>query len=158
MATPSRRRTKARPTPRPAPAPGTKAKVKELDVKAGEKLLKAGLKELPDEFFVCRDIRHKWDITQDYHEVPYSHAGRKLQALRRVLTCGRCGGTRVQHFLNGRYGLTKLSDVASRPPGYSIHGVPRGVKHTSIIQQESYRRAMERATGAPRGARATAER
>lgn len=156
VATPARRKTKTK--TRSASASTPEAKDKQLDVKAGEKLLKAGLKDLPDEFFVCRDVRHKWDISQDYHEVPYTHAGRKLQALRRVLTCDRCGGTRVQHFMNGRYGITKLTDTPSRPAGYSIHGVPRGVKQTAIIQQESYRRAMERATGAARGERATAER
>jgi hypothetical protein len=155
---PKTRRVTAPKKRTPVATADSDAKVKALSVKAGEKLLAKGLKDLPDAYVQCRDIRHSWYITADYHEVPYTHVGRKLQALRRDLACHRCPCTRAQYFVNGRYGITKLSDDTKRPRDYSIRGVPRGVRQSVIVQQEAYRRAVERATGATPGQRATAER
>jgi hypothetical protein len=118
---------------------------------------KRGLTTLPDVYVECRDITHRWTLDQDFHVVPYTWEGREVQVSRRVWSCV-CTSVRTQLFLNGRYGLEKIQDNTVRPKDYSVRGVPRGVKVKAVTQQESYRRALERAAGALPGERASAER
>jgi len=129
-----------------------------VDVKA-VKTLKDGLKRLEDHQLACRDMRHAWAVEQDYYVEPDQVVNKKLQVIRRVLVCMRgCETRRVERYQLGRYGLDKIAQWYEYLGAYQIPGVPRGVKPSVIVQQESYRRAMERAANAAPGERETAER
>lgn len=138
------------------PAP-RKAKQTRADASA-VKDFRDGLKKLPDAYIECRDMRHSWYVSHDFHVAPDSTEGGRVVLLDRVLSCTRCPKTRTQHFKQGRYGLEKLGETTWSPKDYRIPGIPRGVKTQIIVQQEAYRRAIEKATGAKKGQRATAER
>lgn len=120
--------------------------------------LSSGLKKLPDNFVMCRDVRHAWMVESDFHVEPSQVEGRKIQSLKRVLICGRCETRRHERYISAKYGLDKIGQWYENPEGYQIPGVPRGVKPSHIVQQEMYRRALEKAAHAARGERSAAER
>jgi hypothetical protein len=111
------------------------------DKKAAADLANA-LMELPDNWIMCRDMRHAWGIQEDFHV--YTRQGKQIQELRRILSCLRCETLRHEIYHVGRYGLDKVRQGYSYPEHYQIKGVPRGNKPQSIVQQEQYRRAMEK--------------
>lgn len=122
------------------------------------KTLRNGLRKLPDNFMACRDMKHAWMVEHDFFVEPQAVEGRNIKSIRRILICGRCETRRHERYIQGKYGLDKLSQWYENPENYQIPGVPRGVKSSSVIQQESYRRAMEKVAHAARGERSTAER
>lgn len=111
------------------------------DTQAAADLANA-LTELPDNWVMCRDVRHAWSILEDFHV--HLQQGKQIQELRRVLACVRCQTLRIEIYHVGRFGLDKVRQHYGYPDNYQIKGVPRGVKPQSIIQQEQYRRAMEK--------------
>jgi hypothetical protein len=118
-----------------------------------------GLKQLSDNYLMCRDVRHAWAVDKDFHVEPMATVGRRhVTAVRRELLCMRCPARRIEHYVSGKYGLDKVGQYYVYPSDYQIPGVPRGVKPQSIIQQEAYRRSLERAAGVAAGTRATADR
>lgn len=119
---------------------------------------KSAIEKLPDAYLRCRDLKHAWKVDHDFHVEPSVTEGAKVVLLRRVLKCRDCATLRVEHFIQGRYGLDKTGTYYVHPEDYHAPGVPRGVRISTIVQQESYRRALEKATGAKKGQRATAER
>lgn len=125
------------------------------DQQAAAELANA-LMELPDEYVMCRDIRHAWGILEDFH---VTDGGKRVQEVKRILECERCHAVQrheVYHLT--RSGLEKVSQhyryIHDQEDGgipYQIKGVPRGVKPASIVQGEQYRRVLERvATNARR--------
>lgn len=112
------------------------------------------LKEVPDSWVTCRDMMHAWIPLNDFH-VSGKH-GRVLE-IRRDLVCMRCETVRHEDFDVTKAGLEKVRQTYTYPLGYQIPGVPRGVKPKAIVQQEQYRRAMERVANAARGERETSE-
>lgn len=108
------------------------------------------LMELPDNWIQCRDMRHAWGVIEDFHV--HTSQGRKIRELRRVLGCVRCSTLRIEIYHVGRFGLDKVRQHYTYPDHYQIKGVPRGVKPQSIVQNEQYRRALERVARAERGA------
>lgn len=114
----------------------------DTDGKAATTLAEA-LENLPDEFIRCRDLRHSWDVLNDFHVA--IHVGQKIQEIHRDLICLRCTATRKEVYHRGAYGgLLKVSNSYKLPKGYQIHGVPRGNKPASIVQGEMYRRTLEK--------------
>lgn len=107
------------------------------------------LTHLPDKWVMCRDMRHSWDVVEDFHVTMRS--GRSVQEIARVLGCMRCMTHRREIYHQGRFGLDKVSQTYSYPENYQIKGVPRGVKPQSIIQQEQFRRSMERTVDNAKG-------
>lgn len=107
------------------------------------------LMELPDNWVMCRDMRHAWSVLEDFHV--HIAQGQKIQELRRVLHCLRCQTLRIEIYHVGRYGLDKVRQHYTYPDNYQIKGVPRGVKPQSIVQQEQYRRSMERIANSSQG-------
>ena len=125
---------------------------------AAARTLATGLSKLPENWVMCRDMRHAWAVHEDFHVEPSQTVGRRIESVRRVLACMRCNTFRVEHYSKGRYGLDKTSQYYQYPENYQMPGVPRGVKPQSIIQQEQYRRAMEKAANAEKGQSEGAER
>jgi len=116
-----------------------------------------GLARLPDNWVMCRDMRHAWSVEHDFWVEPSQSVGRRTESIRRELVCMRCGTFRVEHYLSGRYGLDKVSQSYVYPTDYQIPGVPRGVKPSSVVQQEQFRRAMEKVAKAAAGERETSD-
>lgn len=116
-------------------------------------LLASALRDLPEKWVICRDVRHAWAVLNDFHVVG------DASDIQRELVCMRCETVRFEIYLRQRNGsLEKVSQSYAYPEGYQIPGVPRGVKPSSIVQQEQYRRAMIKAAGAAVSDRETAER
>jgi len=116
----------------------------QTDEKAATDLAHA-LMELPEEWVICRDMRHAWNVLNDFHVTKSDK--RYSQEIRRELVCMRCATVRNETYHHGRFGLEKVSQNYGYPEHYQIKGVPRGVKPQSIVQEEQYRRAMERIAG-----------
>lgn len=116
--------------------------------------LAAKVQELPENWLMCRDVRHSWDVTEDFHVT--KSKGTKVQEIRRTLTCLRCGTLRLEVHHITSWGLEKVSQGYKYPHDengmpYQLHGVPRGVKPSFIIQGEQYRRVMEKLAHAQKG-------
>lgn len=127
--------------------------------KKARDILTRRLQEMPDNWVNCRDMRHAWAVENDFHVVTQAQEkGRRTMHVGRDLICMRCPTVRHEVYIATRHGLEKISQSYSYPEGYCIPGVPRGVKPQAIIQQEQYRRAMEKVAGAARGEREHAER
>lgn len=112
------------------------------------------LTELPDNWIMCRDMRHAWKTHEDFHVAQVS--GSKVGEVRRILICMRCETLRIEKYHLATWGLEKYSQHYAYPDNYQIHGVPRGVKPSNIIQGEQYRRTMVRLTEAKRRSRKSA--
>lgn len=102
------------------------------------------LQELPDNWIMCRDMRHAWEVDQDFHVTKAK--GGKATEIKRTLACLRCGTGRVETYHSTKWGLEKVAQHYTYPDNYQIKGVPRGVKPSFIVQGEQYRRAMEKIT------------
>lgn len=121
----------------------------QADAKAA-KTLASALTTLPDNWVACRDMRHAWDVENDFHVVPMATEGKPTLRLQRDLICARCETTRHEYYIKGKFGLMKDGQSYSYPQGYQIIGVPRGVKPQEIVQQEQYRRSTEKVAKASR--------
>lgn len=112
-------------------------------------LLAEQLKDLPDNFLMCRDMMHAWDIETNFHVHERSRFGKPVTVIRRVLFCVRCATpegdrvTKVQDYIQRKYGLEKITTYYRYQPGYALHDLPRGIKPSWIVQGEQYRRVME---------------
>lgn len=112
------------------------------DEQAAETLADA-LMTLPDNYLMCRDVKHAWDVTDELHVT--KNVGSKIKEVARLLTCLRCGMTRKDVFLPTAHGLEKVGmSYPDKPEGYGITGVPRGNKPSLLVQAEQYRRVVER--------------
>ena len=105
-------------------------------------ILANALQDLEDNWLMCRDMRHAWEIEVDFHVA--TQIGTKVKHLRRTLVCLRCGTERNERYIMTRSGVEKETQSYSYPDGYQLEGIPRGVKPSSIVQAEQYRRAMEK--------------
>lgn len=103
-------------------------------------LLANALMELPDEWVMCRDMRHAWGVKENFH---VTQGGKRLQEIERVLICSRCETLRVETYNLTRSGMEKVRQHYEYPDHYQIKGVPRGNKPQSMVQAEQYRRVME---------------
>lgn len=123
---------------------------KYVDNEQAANQLAEALTHLPDPWIICRDMRHAWNVLVDFHVT--QGKGRNWTELRRILSCGRCETERIEVYHHGRYGLDKVGQHYKYPEHYQIKGVPRGVKPQSIVQEEQFRRAMERIASSAKGA------
>ena len=146
--------TSATPTGRPSKR-RTKAELNAIQEQVAERL-----RQQPTSFVYCRDpgIRHAWMIENDFHDIPITQVGRRLAMLGRDEVCARCNTVKRETFVVQKGGvIEKVSTSYDYPDGYQMAGVPRGVKRSTIIYQENYRRAMEAVANAAAGERETAE-
>lgn len=123
-------------------------KARAYDNKKTAQLLANALTRLPDEWVICRDMRHAWNVLNDFHVSETN--GTRINEIRRELVCLRCQTVRLEVYVHTKFGLDKLSQSYRYPDEYQMKGVPRGVKPASIIHQEMYRRSMERLAAAAR--------
>jgi len=115
------------------------------DAKAAAKLASA-IVGISDAWLDCRDMRHAWKVHTDFHVAAF----KGIQQITRVLVCIRCETRRKELYSHSGFGLDKTRQVYEYPQGYQIKGVPRGVKPKNIVQEEQYRRALEKLAGSAR--------
>jgi hypothetical protein len=128
---------------------------------ANNKDMEAAVSRLSGQFLDCRDpgLRHAWKLVNNMHVVSQTMEGRrKLMHLGRTEECIRCGCIKEERFLYTKDGIEKQGQSYTYPEGYLMPGIPRGVKPSTIIYQEQFRRSMEEAARATPGQRETAER
>lgn len=134
----------------------TRQELEEAQIRIAE-----GLKKLPEQYIECRGMLHAWEVLNDFRLTSANVPGPRF--LRRDLRCMRgCGVVRHDTFLlrfqRGEPIISeKLHSHYSYPDDYQMPGIPRGVKRSTIIWQESFRRAMENAGGAVPGERETSD-
>jgi hypothetical protein len=78
------------------------------------------LRNLPDEYLACRDLRHAWDELGYYRERGTGGAGGPII---RKLQCLRCGTLR-RDTLSNSYS-EKTTHYYGHPDGYRIEGMGR---------------------------------
>lgn len=99
------------------------------------------LAHLPDNFLLCRDIKHSYDVNVELHSIKY--VGDPSTYLRRELLCRRCGTVRHENFALVKGEVEKLRSTYTYPPGYQMVRVPRGVKAHMLIHTEMYARVQQ---------------
>jgi hypothetical protein len=111
------------------------------DAEARERVRDA-IQHLPTAWVICRDLRHAWTVSEDFHVSMVRPDGSPGEA-KRTLLCARCGSRRQEVYtVSIRWGLTKETQWYEYTEGYQLKGVPRGVKPAEILRQEQYRRAL----------------
>lgn len=117
---------------------------RKYDEKTVRASLAKRLRAQPIEYLHCRDLRHSWTITTDFHVVTPDDGSTSVRLVR-DLACSRCGTERRDVFMPTVRGVVKVGTGYSYPDGYAMHGVPRGVKPQAMVRQEEYRRVLEAA-------------
>lgn len=109
-----------------------------------EQAVALALEDMPDQYLACRGMRHAWAVMNDFYIMAGDIGARFL---RRDLTCTRdCGTIRHDTWLLGRSRngvptiTQKLPAHYAYPADYQLHGVPRGVKSSTLVFQEELRR------------------
>lgn len=123
------------------------------EVKEAQKRVAKGLRTLPDNFLDCRDLKHSWRKINNYRPREMHTEGGKAKTrisplLYRTLECVRCATQRTDVIYARTF--ERLSVSYDYPEAYTMPGVPRGVKSSTILRQEAVRRAnMEAAKATP---------
>jgi hypothetical protein len=102
--------------------------------------LKTALKKTPDQFLVCRDIRHLWEVVKDFHIVTENAEGKYIE---RVMECTRCTTRKTEsHLLRadrwGIYRMMRIGSGYSYPEHYLIPEMTRADHSTEILRAERF--------------------
>ena len=116
--------------------------------------LAASLDHLNPLFADCRDLRHPWKVTRDFHLVntDLDRDSRPRMGQRRyverTLTCTRCGTERSEAYAvrESAYGssLRKLSVTYSHPDGYLLKGLGQLGNVAELIRGLHWSQLQER--------------
>ena len=97
------------------------------------------LHEYNQDYLLCKDLRHLWQVQQDY--TPYED---NKSWMLRVLVCVRCGTTRTDTFF-----VDKKTKRVSRggstyryPSGFSMRGLPEERRLGEVMRYESFLRTL----------------
>ena len=113
--------------------------------RASNRAVKNGLKNQPNDFLACRDMRHAWDVSTDYFLAEDDNC------IIRELECMRCHACRRDSFQIARdRRLVRNGTSYTYPEGYLMKGVPRGNKSQDLVRGEIYRRMLAQAAEASR--------
>jgi hypothetical protein len=112
----------------------------------------AALNNMPDNYLQCRDIKHPWVITRDYHLVDASRDEDVFPRMghntyvRRELRCERCGKKRVDAYLisykDGWQVLVRLNSSYADPDGFSVKGIGHLSGTAEMVRGEIFRRVL----------------
>lgn len=114
------------------------------------------IEDLPENFYACRDISHKWDVVNDFYVYRQyqERKGSRSMFVARDFQCERCGSTKREVYLARKVrGLERVATTYDYPAGYLVDGLPANVNPRRIIEQIKYRHAMERVAGASKSDR-----
>lgn len=101
------------------------------------------VEELPASYILCRDIRHSWDIGEDFHLYPDAREPR-VTFIARSLRCTRCHTERVTVYRQGRYRIERERTFYRYAEGYQLHNLPTGVRPSEVIEMVQFKRAAGR--------------
>jgi hypothetical protein len=107
-------------------------------------VLQKTLKDVPEEFLECRDLRHKWSVVDDFHVVEEAAEGRYVQ---RRMHCIRCTTIKTEKYLlkMDRWGITRLESIGTGyayPEHYAIPEMARADRAREILRGEQFRRSL----------------
>ena len=86
-------------------------------------------------YIQCKDMRHQWDLTEDY-------TLRSDGWVTRKMTCMRCDTVRTEIFaIVNKARLVKQSTSYAYPEGYQIHGLPQTRGLSELLRFEAIRRS-----------------
>ena len=110
-----------------------------------DKLLLERLDSLPQEYILCRDLRHIWKVDQDLH-LDGQISGR--QRVERSLTCARCGTIKTEHYVlqTSMTGIQRLTSVGyhyNYPPEYAIPEMARADAPREILRAVRFNKGAE---------------
>ena len=108
-----------------------------------KKVLREALTEVSEAFLRCRDLKHAWEVTEDFHEVADNRDTNAY--IGREVTCTRCDTVRSERYQLTKDGLVRSATSYLYPENYKLEDLPRGVKPVSIVREELWRRVVERA-------------
>lgn len=102
--------------------------------------------ELPLEYLLCRDIKHKWSVPKGFFKVEVEGGVRGALYVEREVVCERCGLPRIELFRVHARWMEKLSYKYdySKVPGYRLHGPQKGEHVSGMVQLAIYMHEMER--------------
>lgn len=104
--------------------------------------VEARLEELPQNFLLCRDIRHSWEIGENFH-LYHDNREPKVTFVARSLRCTRCETERVTVYRQGRYRIERERVFYRYADGYEMHDLPKGVRPNQLIEDVQWRRAAK---------------
>lgn len=96
--------------------------------------VKRGLTQVPNEYLLCRDLLHAWDVTEDFKITDNN-------SIRRTLCCSRCSTIRYDKFSVSPDGLVKDRSQYIYPQDYQLKNVPRGIKPGVFVRGELFKRS-----------------
>jgi hypothetical protein len=105
-----------------------------LEDRNAARRLKRGLTGVPDNYLLCRDLLHAWDVVSDFHITDHN-------SIERTLQCSRCSTIRYDSFSTSQDGLVKDRSRYSYPQDYQLKNVPRGVKPGVFVRGELFKRS-----------------
>jgi hypothetical protein len=124
---------------------------------AREDIFGAALTNMPLTYLQCRDLKHKWNVTRDYHLVD-TEKDETIQPrlgyttyVRRELRCTRCRKRRIDAFIIENRGgwqmLVRLNSTYDDPDGYGVTGIGHLVGASDMVRGEMYRRVLAASGG-----------
>lgn len=94
------------------------------------------LSQYPTNFLMCKEQRHKWDVTQNFERQPDGW-------ITRISLCARCTTRRTDFFaLAAGQRLVKRYSNYAYPTGFSFHGLPQVESISEIIRFEAFNRSI----------------
>lgn len=100
------------------------------------------LMNLDNDYLLCRDIRHVWELA-DVHKGATISTGQTV--MQRRLSCGRCGTERLDTYLYPSY--DRVSSDYRYPDGYGLQGrVPN-----TEVRRETFKRFKKVFAGKAKG-------
>lgn len=127
----------------------SKTATKKLTKTEAEELVQKHLDKLDEKHLVCRDLRHAWDVHEDFHTEHRSGGA----VIMRTLLCLRCATFRFEHYTNNRWGIDKLYNSYKYPEGYQLNGMPKAVSIQKAVRSNQYKRTMDKIAAAQRRSR-----
>lgn len=114
---------------------------------AAEKRVAAELKELPEQFLICRDLRHSWEVAMPFTDVTVDGLD---NAVERTLRCARCGTRRTDLYIKKQRTstsvrrLVRVRSTYAYPKHYQMrmYDSPPNLRVGQLVRYETFRRAL----------------
>ena len=95
------------------------------------------LGEYSSEYLQCKDVRHRWVVTEDYTPEGNGWVVRSLE-------CDRCGTIRTDKYAVLRKNrLARAGSTYRYPEGYRFNGLPDADHLSEVTRYEAYLRAIK---------------
>lgn len=97
---------------------------------------RARLHNYDEKYLTCKDVRHRWTLTQPYERQPSGW-------VTRVLECERCGTVRTDNYaIVNNQRLARAGSTYQYPEGFSFRGLPQADNLSEVVRFEAYLRTL----------------